>query len=400
VGQCERQRATRILIQKIKKNMKNRLFYIGIFGLILFEISNVFFIMPMPGSQEMNSIDVAFFLNKWRWTFRGIFFLMFIWTVKSAFLSQKWLVLPAILAVCGIFYAANFQMAADSMFLQTQNLILKTAAENKIDLDRLVLGIEKGSSARAYPIQFLGYHHQVVDLIENQPIMVTYCTVCRTGRVFSTKIDGKTEQFRLVGMDHFNAMFEDATTKSWWRQATGECIAGARKGLFLTEIPATQTTLEKWLNLFPKSEIMQPDSIFKVEYDSMRVYEKGRFSGKLTRYDSTSWQQKSWIAGIEINGVSKAFDWNRLKKDHILNEMVGNQPVLVVLASDEKSLFAFERTSAEQYFSIQNDTLQEGSKTFDLHGWAANSNGMDLKKINVYQEYWHSWQTFHPRTER
>jgi hypothetical protein len=44
-----------------------KLFWFGLIGLLLFEIANVYFIMPMPGSQQMNSIDLAYFLYKWRW---------------------------------------------------------------------------------------------------------------------------------------------------------------------------------------------------------------------------------------------------------------------------------------------------------------------------------------------
>ncbi len=36
-----------------------RLFTIGTLGLLLTEIANVYFIMPMPGSQQMRSIDAA-----------------------------------------------------------------------------------------------------------------------------------------------------------------------------------------------------------------------------------------------------------------------------------------------------------------------------------------------------
>ena len=35
----------------------NRLFYAGVLCLALFEAANVYFIMPMPGSQRMRSID-------------------------------------------------------------------------------------------------------------------------------------------------------------------------------------------------------------------------------------------------------------------------------------------------------------------------------------------------------
>ncbi len=47
-----------------------KIFYSGIVSYIFFEIANVYFIMPMPGSQEMNSIYVAYFLYSWRWVFR------------------------------------------------------------------------------------------------------------------------------------------------------------------------------------------------------------------------------------------------------------------------------------------------------------------------------------------
>ena len=43
-----------------------KIFLIGVIGLIVFEIANVYFIMPMPGSQQMNSIGAAYFFYKWR----------------------------------------------------------------------------------------------------------------------------------------------------------------------------------------------------------------------------------------------------------------------------------------------------------------------------------------------
>ncbi len=53
-------------------------------------------------------------------------------------------------------------------------------------------------------------------------------------------------------MDHFNAMFEDETTKSWWRQVNGEAITGKLKGQQLPEVFSTQTSLAKWLQLNPQ----------------------------------------------------------------------------------------------------------------------------------------------------
>ncbi len=198
-----------------------KLFYTGLGGLLLFEILNVYFIMPMPGSQQMHSIDVAYFLYTWRWVVRIVFLAVFLYGVFRASWKRTWLPAVSVLIVGVAVYFLNFRMAADHMFHQPERLILANAASNKVDTGRLVIGVTMNGSAKAYPIQFMGYHHQVQDTMGRTPLLITYCTVCRTGRVFEPLVRGKHQRFRLVGMDHFNAMLEDVATKSWWRQATG-----------------------------------------------------------------------------------------------------------------------------------------------------------------------------------
>lgn len=377
-------------------------FYVGIIGLILFEIAKVYFIMPMPGSQRMNSIDLAYFLHTWRWTFRIVFMLLIVLGSPSVFKAKrKWLPALMILLVAGVAYAANFEMAADTMFYQPKTLLLKNAVSNRVEKDRLVIGVEENGEAKAYPIQYIGYHHQVQDQLNGRPIIVTYCTVCRTGRVFEPVVNNQPDVFRLVGMDHFNAMFEDGKTHSWWRQANGEAIAGPSKGQTLPEINSTQTSLGEWLKLHPNSQIMQPDPEFQMKYDSMSKYESGKGKSTLTKTDSLSWKEKSWVVGIQIGKESKAFDWNRLKKERVINSEVGNTPVALVLASDDKSFFAFIRSSKQENFIVKNDTIIGREKRYNLLGKNISSESSNnLKPVTAYQEFWHSWQTFHPKTEK
>ena len=374
-------------------------FYMGVIGLILFEFLNVYFIMPLPGSQRIRSIDFAYFLYTWRWAFRGVFSLILLIGFLKAFQASKWFTLAGILLVLSTIYVINFEMAADSMFYQPKDLLMKNAQSNKVEKNRIILGIELNGKAKAYPIALIAYHHQVLDTIAGKPIMVTYCSVCRTGRIFEPLVNGKSEKFRLVGMDHFNAMFEDATTKSWWRQANGEAITGKLKGQMLPELLSQQTSVEKWLALHPNSLIMQPDFNFKTKYDSTAKYESGKSKSDLTRTDSLSWKDKSWVVGIELGKDSKAFDWLRLKRERVINNQVGNQPVLVVLAADNKSFFAFERPTKEAHFLIKNDTLSIDNKRFMLNGNSVDKSS-SLKPIKAYQEFWHSWQTFHPATKK
>ena len=376
-----------------------KLFWVGIICLLVFEILNVYFIMPMPGSQKMNSIDVAWFLYRWRWVFRVVFGLLIAAGLLKSTWMRKWVLLISMVLIAVVVYMANFKMAADHMFYQPKKLLLVNAAENKVDSQRLVIGIINNGEAKAYPIQFLGFHHQVQDSIGGMPVIVTYCTVCRTGRVFEPLVNGKQEQFRLVGMDHFNAMFEDKTTGSWWRQATGEAITGKLKGLRLPEIFSAQTSLAEWLRLNPRSLIMQADPAFIKSYDSTTKYESGKSRSKLTGTDSLSWKDKSWVIGIKIDKERKAYDWNKLKTERIIHDKIDNTPILLVLATDNKSFFAFERPDANSRFSLTNDTIIYNSRRFRIDGRGIDTS-FSLKPLPAYQEFWHSWQTFNPGTKK
>ena len=374
-----------------------KLFWFGLTGLFLFEIANVYFIMPMPGSQQMNSIDLAYFFYKWRWIFRGLFAAMIIIGLLRSHWKRKWLLIFPIAIVGIVVYMANFVMAADHMFYQPEKVLMVHAAENKIDSNRLVIGVVNNGEAKAYPIQFLGYHHQVQDTIGGKPMLITYCTVCRTGRVYEPVVNGKQEKFRLVGMDHFNAMFEDVTTKSWWRQVTGEAITGKLKGEQLPEVFSTQTSLGDWLQLNPHSFIMQADPNFIKSYDSTFKFESGASRSKLTGTDSLSWKDKSWVIGVKAGKERKAYDWNQLKKEKIIQDKIGTTPVLLVLSKDDKSFFVFQRPADNSVFNLKGDTL-----LFDNHKYRIDGKGMDtsfsLKPLPASQEFWHSWRTFNPTT--
>lgn len=373
-------------------------FWVGLIGLLLFEIVNVYFIMPMPGSQNIESIDAAYFLYSWRWVFRGLFgLIMLVALIKTTWKQKKkWLIIPISIVVV-IIYISNFILAADHMFCQPKKLLLVNAEENKVEPERLVIGIVNNGEAKAYPIQFLGFHHQVQDSVGGKPVIVTYCTVCRTGRVYEPIVNGNRENFRLVGMDHFNAMFEDATTKSWWRQATGEAITGKLKGEKLPEILSNQTSLGQWLKLYPHSLIMQADPLFVSSYDSTLKYESGKSKSKLTGTDNLSWKDKSWVVGIKVNKLAKAYDWNQLKAERIIKDKIDQTPVVLILAADNKSFFAFELLSQNDLLRIQNDTLFLNNYKYRLDGKGFDTSTV-LKRLAASQEFWHSWRTFNPGT--
>lgn len=294
------------------------------------------------------------------------------------------------------------------MFYQPKNKIFASAENSSVSPGKLIIGVTINGESKAYPIEIIGYHHQVRDTVGGKDIMVTYCTVCRTGRIYDPVINGKSETFRLVGMDHFNAMFEDATTKSWWRQATGEAITGKMKGSSLTEIPSEQMTLKNWLRKYPDSKILEPDSNFLKAYDDLVGYDEGTIKSDLEYRDFGSWQFKSWVIGIEFNGKSKSYDWNNLEKNKVINDSLPGLPIVIAIENDSVSYHVWNRRVDNYYLQFQIDP--SGTQLQDIQTnsiWNYDGicidgamKGNKLEIVKASQEFLHSWESFHPDNVR
>lgn len=74
-------------------------------------------------------------------------------------------------------------------------------------------------------------------------------------------------------------------------------------------------------------------------------------------------------------------------------------PVVLVLAADRKSFFAFELPEPVTAIRLQNDTLVVRGKLFRINGTGIDSV-FSLKPLQAYQEFWHSWRTFNPGTAK
>lgn len=290
-----------------------------------------------------------------------------------------------------------------------------------IDTNRLIIGVVIGNEAKAYPINVIAHHHQVKDKIAGQEILVTYCSVCRTGKVYNPTIKGKSTDFRLVGMDHFNAMFEDPETKSWWRQVNGTCIVGELKGEQLKEITCYQTTLKTWLALYPQSLILQQDPEFKKEYKDLEAFDNGSAKSSLIGRNKKANEFKSWVVWANNHHQIDKADWTSIEKDHYVYFHEGQRNTLIV-SNDNQSVFAFDVTD-EQFKSksiqnlnlkiIPNETmftvyLETNNKLepylFTYKGEMINQMPLNqpkitLKPIPCSQEFKHSFDQFQGKTK-
>jgi hypothetical protein len=395
------------LSAKLPGFAKRLLLFIALLLLFSAEILRGYLLMPLPGSQVGNTVSYAYWLDQSIVWIRLLALLLACFALLAVFKNgSTWakILLPLILVSYGVvFFAFNFRMRADKIFYQPVNKSFSLASDTDMDRSKLVIGVMIDGQAKAYPIQLIGYHHQVMDTVGKTPVMITYCTVCRSARVFSPIVNGKQESFRLVGMDHFNAVFEDATTKSWWQQATGTAITGPLKGYVLKEFPSSQMTLDAWLRQYPGSLVMKPDTIFMNNYFGLEDYDKGAMRSDLVRRDLDSWQHNSWIVGVKNNFSTKAYDWNQLLQKKIIQDSLDGLPILLIIENDSASFHVYNRRIDDSTLTFQlsadKDLLvdQETHSSWNMDGVCIHGllMGKRLLPVQSYNEFWHSWQTFH-----
>ena len=395
----------------LKKNWRAITFSLAILTLILLELANLMLIGPMSFTQEMkNTADLAHFLTMNILYFRILLLGIIGWAIMGFFkkskLYQKILVVVSLLIYCGIFYMSNFELQADKLFQDQNATITQPVSTSVVPLDEDVIGVSINGESKAYPLDYLAFHHKVADYVGDEPILVTYCIWCRSGRVFSPIIDGKLESFRLVGMTEYNAIIEDESSKTWWQQATGEAIAGKKKGASLNEVNSEQMSLASWMSKYPDTQILQPDSSFIADYEHHSKF-VARF-GKSKVAEFESWQKRSWVIGVTNGDAAMAFDYLTLIENNIMQDSVGDLPVLVVLEQDTISFHVWDSRVDTMVLEFTYDSELEALRdlqtesVWDMTGTSVSGplQGSILSTVQGYEEYWHSWKTFHPNTKK
>ena len=315
--------------------------------------------------------------------------------------EQSSLIIPTTILGIGwafIYWLFNLFWVGKHKFDPLKNPVYEQAANNKVQLSQQIMGVDLNGIQKAYPISMIFYHHQLPDVIGEQPIWVTYCGLCRSGRVSDRVVDGQALDFALVGAVTFNAVFKDHQTGSWWRQETGEAVKGKHKGKMLDYISMEQMSLENWLAKHPNSQILQYDPNYQKKYN---------FLTSLMNYESSfpSWMRQDTpplIIGLEIDGNSRAYDWKELQSRRMVMDTVSDKHLLVMSSEDGTSPFVYIRTVDGETldFEINGNVLTDKNtqSTWNMFGQCTDGQlkGKQLETVQYYQQFIRAWVSFHP----
>ena len=202
----------------------------------------------------------------------------------------------------------------------------------------------------------------------------------------------------------------DEETGSWWQQVTGEAIQGPLKGQRLRSVFHDELTFGLWKHEQPDGRILRPDQ----SVDRSNEYETPDWEEKMTKvrvatsHPDTTMAPRTLVIGVTVNGKSKAYPFEVLVRQSPVLDEVGGTPILVVVATDKKSVRAFERSvdgrKLEFFSKTDVDSWRlvdaETGSSWDFTGKAISGvlTGRQLKAVSVLNDYWFDWKAYNPNT--
>ena len=247
-------------------------------------------------------------------------------------------------------------------------------ADEWIQDNELVLAIEHKGVKRIYPLQIMVWHEIVNDVIEGDPILITYCPLCGSGIAYERTIDGEAVEFGTSGkLYNSNLVMYDRKTDSLWSQILGEAILGEQTGVKLAIIESNQMRFGEWREAFPNGEVLSRDT------GSIRPYGTDPYGDYYTNNRevyfpvegrSSALENKDFVLGVEIDGKAKAYYPPAIaKKGEIEDEFNG----VTIVARHDREL----------------DVVKLFTK---------NADGSETP-LNPVPSFWFAWVGAYPDTE-
>jgi len=114
--------------------------------------------------------------------------------------------------------------------------------DSRLEPDIVVLGVESGSLAKAYPLNTASERDCYTDQLGDIPIAIFWYKATKSAVAFSSKLNSRTLTFYADAGSPETAPFKDRETGTRWTLA-GRAVDGALKGQELQWINSIQC---KW----------------------------------------------------------------------------------------------------------------------------------------------------------
>ena len=187
--------------------------------------------------------------------------------------------------------------------------------------------------------------------------------------IFDRNVGGKNRSFGVSGLLYqSDVLMYDRQSESLWSQIAMEAVSGPVKGTKLQLLPSEHMTWEAFKTKHPNGKVLYPPN------GNPRDYRDNPYIAYFASPDlmfpvpkhRKDLRQKSWVLGVIVNGIAKAYPVRKLSKMKKIEDKIGGKDII-----------------------IQYDSKNHFPQIKDSAG----------KSIPSVLSYWFAWQAFYPKTE-
>lgn len=269
-----------------------------------------------------------------------------------------------------------------------------------------IIGLEINGDSRAYPLRILNVHEIVNDRVGGEPIVVTYCPLCRSGVTYSREVGGEELDFGVSGLLlNANLVMYDRETETYWSQIEGEAIIGPRTPQKLDLKFSSIMNWSKWKKGHPETKVLSRDTGIYSEsrYDSNPYagFEKSERVGFGVEDVDERLPSKEIVFGIVAGEQAKAYTEETIREKRLIQDEVGGEPVAILESSKDGSIVAFIRGDNGDTIelSLEKDGLRDSQgRLWNFDGQQVDGAG-EMERLNPRGFFWFAWSKFHPDTK-
>lgn len=283
--------------------------------------------------------------------------------------------------------------------LDNPHLVAAADAKYLNDTD-LVFGVSINGDVRAYPLRILNWHEMFNDVIGGVPVALAYCTLCGSGILYETDIEGRDEAF-VFGSSGFlyrsNKLMYDRQTYSLWNQFTGRPVTGplTGSGIELKTRPVAITTWANWREANPSTRVLSLSTGHGRDYSEGAAYSDYFASDSLMFPADTSDKRlrpKDYVFALRSNPTEKAWPLSRFVDTPVINDTAGVMQLTLVGNASTKTVRAYQTTGQPFEPGDSPDTLLlNGSEWKVTEEALTGPDGATLPRLPGHVAYWFAW---------
>jgi hypothetical protein len=241
------------------------------------------------------------------------------------------------------------------------------------------------------------------EVIGGVPVALAYCTLCGSGILFETQVEGRAKPL-IFGSSGFlyrsNKLMFDRETHSLWNQFTGKPVSGdlVGSGIELVQRPVAITSWEEWVADNPETLVLSLNTGHRRDFGPGVVYQDYFGSPDLmfpVLVDEQKHAQKDYVFGIRVFGVAKAWPLSAFEGGQMVNDTIGDLPLVLIGDQATRTVRAYERGDLE-FAPVAGGKLSSGDGVVWELGEEAMvaADGSSLPRVAGHIAYWFAWNGY------